>query len=167
MSGRARVAVGLFLVAMSLAAGSATPARNASAPARTPAAAAAPASAAAPAAAAASAPVEFIGTLEVGATYVAEMAFDTRALHIWRPVKEVRVAKNVAWTIDWSNIDQFPQLKSAATQARPQQFRFRVVKNDVVSGSPVMPWMSTYRCEILAVEPVAVAGPSKAAPKKR
>jgi hypothetical protein len=165
MSGAGRLAVGACLVAMSLAAGAATPARTASAPARAGAAAAPPASAAAPAAA--SAAVEFEGTLESGTTYVADMSYDPRALRIWRPVKPVRVAKNVAWTIVWTNIDQFPQLKTAATQARPQRFRFRVVKNDVVSGSPVMPWMSTYHCEILAVEPVAVAAPAKAAPKKR
>jgi pyruvate/2-oxoglutarate dehydrogenase complex dihydrolipoamide acyltransferase (E2) component len=164
MSGGARLAVGACLAALSMAAGAATPARTASAPARANAAAA-PTASAAPAAA--SAPVEFNGLLEAGTTYVAEMAYDPRALRIWRPVKEVRVAKNVAWTIDWTNIDRFPQLKTAATQAKPQRFRFTVVKNDVVSGSPVMPWMSTYRCEILAVEPVAVAGPSTPPPKKR
>jgi hypothetical protein len=95
------------------------------------------------------------------------MAYDARALKIWRPVKEVRVAKNVAWTIVWTNIDQFAQLKTPATQARAQRFRFRVVKNEVVSGSPMMPWMSTYQCEILAVEPVAAAAPAKPPPKKR
>ena len=165
MSGGVRFAVGAWLAALSMAAGAATPARTASAPARANAAAATPAASATPAAA--SAPVEFIGLLEAGTTYVAEMAYDSRALRTWRPVKEVRVAKNVAWTIDWTNIDRFPQLKTAATQAKPQRFRFSVVKNDVVSGSPVMPWMSTYRCEILAVEPVAVAGPSTPPPKKR
>ena len=163
MRGGLRCAVGVCLAALSMVAGAATPARTASAPARTTAAAA-PAASAAPAP---SAPVEFNGLLEAGTTYVAEMAYDPRALRIWRPVKEVRVAKNVAWTIDWTNLDRFPQLKTAATQAKPQRFRFTVIKNDVVSGSPVMPWMSTYRCEILAVEPVAVAGPSTPPPKKR
>jgi hypothetical protein len=165
MSGGVRCAVGACLAALSLAAGAATPARTASAPAHANAVAPAAAASAAPAAAAA--PVEFNGLLEPGTTYLAEMVYDPRALRIWRPVKEVRVAKNVAWTIDWTNIDRFPQLKTAATQAKPQRFRFTVVKNDVVSGSPVMPWMSTYRCEILAVEPVAVAGPSTPPPKKR
>ena len=164
MSGGARLAVGVCLAALSIAAGAATPARTASAPARANAAAA-PTASAAPAAA--SAPVEFNGLLEAGTTYVAEMAYDPRALRIWRPVKEVRVAKNVAWTIDWTNIDRFPQLKTVATQAKPQRFRFTVVKNDIVSGSPVMPWMSTYRCEILAVEPVAAAGHSTPPPRKR
>ena len=164
MSGGARLAVGACLAALSMAAGAAAPARTASAPARANAATT-PAASAAPTVA--SAPVEFSGLLEAGTTYVAEMAHDPRALRIWRPVKEVRVAKNVAWTIDWTNLDRFPQLKTAATQAKPQRFRFHVAKNDVVSGSPVMPWMSTYRCEILAVEPVAVAGPSTPPPKKR
>ncbi len=154
MSGARRLAFVLGLAATSLAAGAATPTRAASAP---PAAASA----------AASAPVEFNGILEGGTTYFTEMAYDARALKIWRPVKEVRVAKNVAWTIVWTNIDQFPQLKNAATQAKPQRFRFRVVKNDTVSGSPVMPWMSTYQCEILAVEPVAAPAPAKPPPKKR
>jgi len=163
MSGGVRFAVGAWLAALSMAAGAATPARTASAPAR--ANAATPAASATPAAA--SAPVEFIGLLEAGTTYLSEMTYDTRALRTWRPVKEVRVAKNVAWTIVWTNIDRFPQLKTAATQAKPQRFRFTVVKNDVVSGSPVMPWMSTYHCEILAVEPVAVAGASTPPPKKR
>jgi len=163
MRGGARFAAGACLAALAMAAVAATPARTASAPAA--AKTAAPAASTAPAAA--SAPVEFNGLLEAGTTYLAEMTYDTRALRTWRPVKEVRVAKNVAWTIDWTNIDRFPQLKTAATQAKPQRFRFTVIKNDVVSGSPVMPWMSTYRCEILAVEPVAVAGPSTPPPKKR
>jgi len=163
MRSGARFAAGACLAALAMAAVAATPARTASAPAV--AKAAAPAASTAPAAA--SAPVEFNGLLEAGTTYLAEMTYDTRALRTWRPVKEVRVAKNVAWTIDWTNLDRFPQLKTAATQAKPQRFRFTVIKNDVVSGSPVMPWMSTYRCEILAVEPVAVAGPSTPPPKKR
>ena len=157
MSGRVRLAVGACLAALSMAAGAATPARSASAPARATAAASETASA----------PVEFTGLLEAGTTYIAEVAYDSRALRTWRPVKEVRVAKNVAWTIDWTNLDRFPQLKTAATQAKPQRFRFTVVKNDVVSGSPAMPWMSTYRCEILAVEPVAAARPSTPPAKKR
>jgi len=161
MRSGARFAAGACLAALAMAAVAATPARTASAPAN------AKASAPAASTAAASAPVEFNGLLEAGTTYLAEMTYDTRALRTWRPVKEVRVAKNVAWTIAWTNIDRFPQLKTAATQAKPQRFRFTVIKNDVVSGSPVMPWMSTYRCEILAVEPVAVAGPSTPPPKKR
>ncbi len=159
-----RFAAGAWLAALSMAAGAATPAHTVSAPARSTAAAAPAASASA---AAASAPVEFNGLLEAGTTYSAEMVYDSRALRTWRPAKEVRVAKNVAWTIDWIHLDRFPQLKSATTQARPQRFRFHVVKNDVVSGSPSMPWMSTYRCEILAVEPVAAAGHSKTPAKKR
>jgi len=163
MRGGVRRPVGVCLAALSIVAGAATPARTASAPARTTAAAA-PAASAAPAP---SAPVEFNGLLEAGTTYSAEMVYDARALRTWRPAKEVHVAKNVAWTIDWINLDRFPQLKSAATQARPQRFRFNVVKNDVISGSPAMPWMSTYRCEILAVEPVAAAGHSTPPPRKR
>jgi hypothetical protein len=40
-------------------------------------------------------------------------------------------------------------------------------------GLPAMPWMATYHCEIVAVDPVApaaapaTAGHSRAAPKKR
>ena len=51
-------------------------------------------------------------------TYVAEVFYDARALRTWRPVKDVHVGKNVAWTIAWTNLDQFPALKTAATQAR-------------------------------------------------
>jgi hypothetical protein len=79
--------------------------------------------------------------------------------------RDVQPGKNVAWTIVWTNLDQFPALKTAATQARPQRFRFRVVKTDQTSGSPTLPWIATYRCEILAVEPVPVPPPTPA--KKR
>jgi len=161
--------LGVGLAALSLTGGAATATR--AAPAATHGAA--PPAAASPAAAA-SAPSEFAGTFEAGKTYVAEVNYDARALRTWRPAKEVRVAKNVAWTIDWSNIGQFPQLKSPATQAKPQRFTFRVAKNELVSGSPAMPWMATYHCEIVAVDPVAPpaaaaapAGHSRVAPRKR
>jgi hypothetical protein len=183
MSRRISVAVGIAAALMTSVAPAAAPNAASSAPARTTAsgkasAATAKAAAATPATAttapsaasavgAGSAPVDFIGLLDTGTTYVGDMTYDAQALRTWRPVKPVHVPKNVAWTIDWTNIDKFPQLKSAAGQAKPQRFRFKVVKNDVVSGSPVMPWMSTYSCEILSVEPVAVAGVSKAAPKSR
>ena len=61
----------------------------------------------------------------------------------------MHAGKDVAWTIAWTNLDQFPALKTAATQARPQRMRFRVTKTDMLSGSPKLPWMATYRCEIL------------------
>src|SRR5204862_417894 len=84
-TGGVRFAAGACLAALSIAAGAATPARSASAPA--PATAGASAASAAP-----SAPVEFVGLLEAGTTYIAEVAYDSRALRTWRPVKEVRVA---------------------------------------------------------------------------
>jgi hypothetical protein len=43
--------------------------------------------------------------------------------------------------------------------------RFRVTKTDMLSGSPKLPWMATYRCEILAVEPLPAPAP-KAAHKR-
>lgn len=113
----------------------------------------------------ASAPVEFAGTFATGTTYVGDMFYDARALKQWRPVKDVQPGNNVAWTVRWDNLDQFPALKTAATQARTQRFRFRVVKADIVSGSPKLPWMATYHCEVLAVEPVA-APPSQQAQAK-
>ena len=164
MKRRSRWALGAGLAALALVVDATGSTRTASAPARASAVAT---TAAASAAAAPVAAVEFNGLLEAGTTYVAEMAYDPRALRIWRPVKEVSVAKNVAWTIDWINIDRFPHLKIAATQAKPQRFSFTVVKNDIVSGSPALPWMSTYRCEILAVEPVAAPGPAAPPAKKR
>ena len=100
-------------------------------------------------------PVEFAGTFASGTTYVGDMFYDARALKTWRPVKDVQPGNNVAWTVRWDNLDQFPALKTAAGQARTQRFRFRVVKADIVSGSPKLPWMATYHCEVLAVEPVA------------
>jgi hypothetical protein len=164
MSRGARLAISAALVATSLAAWSQVPARKgAPASARAPAAASAPPAASAPAAA--SAATEFSGALVTGTTYVADMAFDARALKIWRPLKEVQPGKDVAWTIAWTNLDQFPALKSAATQAKPQRFRFRVAKTDMVSGSPQLPWMVTYRCEILAVEPIAAV--AQAPPRRR
>jgi len=164
MSGAARLGAGAFLVLLSLAAGSATPKKPAASAAS---AAPAPASAASAPAASASAPTEFSGTFVAGTTYVAEMAFDSRALKTWRPVKDVQPGKNVAWTIVWTNLDQFPALKTPATQARPQRFRFRVTKTETLSGSPALPWMATYRCEILAFEPAAVTAPANASTRRR
>ena len=164
MSGAARLGAGAFLVLLSLAALSATPKKPA---ASASAAAPAPAAAASAPAAAASAPTEFAGSFVAGTTYVAEMAFDARALKTWRPVKDVQPGKNVAWTIVWTNLDQFPALKTPATQARPQRFRFRVTKTETLSGSPALPWMATYRCEILAFEPVAVTAPANASTRRR
>jgi len=158
-----RLALGAWLAAFALAAAAATPARPASAPAR----------GAAPAAAASAAPaaeaIEFTGTLSTGTTYVADMAFDARALKTWRPLREMKAAKNVAWAIDWVNIDKFPDLKTPEARARPHRFRFRVVKTDSSSGSPSLPWMTTYRCEILAAEPLAApaAPPPKTPPPKK
>ena len=163
MSGAGRLAAGACLLVLSLAAWSATPKKPA---ASAPAVRAAASAASAPAASA-SAPTEFEGTFVAGTTYVAEMAFDSRALKTWRPVRDVQPGKNVAWTIVWTNLDQFPALKSTATQARPQRFRFRVAKTDMLSGSPTLPWMATYRCEILAFEPIAVAPPAHAPTTRR
>jgi hypothetical protein len=112
---------------------------------------------------AAVAPIEFTGVLESGKTYVAEVAFDNNALHIWRPIKEVQVPRQHAWTIDWTNLAKFPALKTTATRARPQRFQFRVTGVDVSSGSPMIPWNTIYHCEVLGLEPVAgapVLGPS-------
>jgi hypothetical protein len=82
----------------------------------------------------------------------------------------MKVAKNVAWAIDWANIDKFPALKTPEARARPHRFRFRVVKTDSSSGSPSLPWMTTYRCEILAAEPLAAPAappPQKTPPAKK
>ena len=165
MSRAARVAVGIGIgmVVVSLAAWPQTATRKGAAASPLPSASAKAPAASAPAPApAASAATEFSGQLVTGTTYVAEMAFDARALKIWRPVKDVLPGKDVAWTIAWTNLDQFPALKNAATQAKPQRFRFRVVKTDMLSGSPKLPWMVTYRCEILAVEPVPAPAPPPA-----
>ena len=153
MSEIGRTAACASLLAFTVAAWSAPVARQA--PSSAPAAATTrPAAAPAPAASAAT---EFSGPIVTGVTYVADMFFDARALHIWRPTRDVLPGKDVAWTIAWTNLDQFPALKTAATQSRPQRFRFRVVKTDMLSGSPQLPWMATYRCEVLAVEPLPVA----------
>ena len=154
MTRRARAAIAASLVAITAGAWSAGPTHK---PTGTPAPAprASAAAASASASAAASAPVEFAGTFATGTTYVGDMFYDARALKTWRPVKDVQPGANVAWTVRWDNIDQFPALKTAAGQARTQRFRFRVVKTDIVSGSPKMPWMATYHCEVLSAEPVA------------
>ena len=154
MTRRARAAIAASLVAITAGAWSAGPTHK---PTGTPAPAprASAAAASASASAAASAPVEFAGTFATGTTYVGDMFYDARALKTWRPVKDVQPGNNVAWTVRWDNIDQFPALKTAAGQARTQRFRFRVVKTDIVSGSPQLPWMATYHCEVLSAEPVA------------
>jgi hypothetical protein len=164
MTRRARAVVLASVVAVSFAASaaSAPPGKASAAPGKAASAAVAAARASAPASAAATPVVEFNGTFAAGTTYVGEMFYDARALKTWRPVKDVQPGHNVAWTVAWSNLDQFPALKTAATQARPQRFRFRVVQSDIVSGSPRLPWMATYRCEVLAVDPVAAPPPQAA-----
>lgn len=167
MTRRARAVVALSLAAVVAGAWSASPTHKvtgtaAPAPRASAAAAAASTAASAPAAA----PVEFSGTFATGTTYVADMFYDARVLKTWRPVKDVQPGTNVAWTVRWDNIDQFPALKTAAGQARKHRFRFRVVKTDIVSGSPQMPWMATYHCEILGAEPIA-APPSQQQPHQQ
>jgi len=161
-----RLALGAGLAAFALAAAAATtPARTASAPAR--GAAPGVAASAAPAAPASDA-VEFTGTLTTGTTYFGDMAYDAHALKTWRPLRPVKVAKNVAWALEWANIDKFPSLSTPEGRARAHRFRFRVVKTDSSSGSPSLPWMTTYRCEILSAEPVgAPAPPPKPPPAKK
>jgi hypothetical protein len=148
MTRRARAVVAASFVAIAAGAWSASPTHKV---ANTPAPGASAAAASAPVAA----PVEFTGTFAAGTTYVADMFYDARALKTWRPVKDVQPGNNVAWTVRWDNIDQFPTLKTTAGQARTQRFRFRVVKADIVSGSPKLPWMATYHCELLGAEPIA------------
>jgi hypothetical protein len=147
MSGVRRGAAALCILAAIAA--------NAAAAAKAVAPSAAPPVAASAASAAPSAPIEFSGELEAGRTYGADLAYDANALHIWRPVKDVQVTKNSAWTIEWVNLAKFPALASASVRAKPQRFRFKVLKADVSSGAPDMPWTIIYRCEILAVGPVA------------
>jgi hypothetical protein len=156
MTRRARAVVACALAAIAAAAWSASPPNKATSATGkvTNAPAAAPATSAATSAPAA-APVEFAGTFATGTTYVGDVFYDARVLKTWRPVKDVQPGANVAWTVKWDNIDQFPALKTAATQARTQRLRFRVAKTDIVSGSPTMPWMATYHCEVIGVEPVA------------
>jgi hypothetical protein len=130
-------------------------------------ASAAAASAAAPAASAA-APTEFGGELEAGRSYVGNFIYDANALRIWRPVKDVQLAPNSAWTIDWVNLAKFPALSGAAARARPQRLRFTVLKVDVSSGHPSMPWTFVYHCEIEAIEkPPPVPTPAGKAPPGR
>jgi hypothetical protein len=145
-----RMAACASLLAFTVAAWSAPAARPS--PSSAPAAATTRPPAAPAPAPGASAATEFSGPIVTGGTYVADMFYDARVLHVWRPLRDVQPGRDVAWTIAWTNLDQFPTLKTAATQAKPQRFRFRVVKTDLVSGSPKLPWMATYRCEILAVE---------------
>ena len=156
MTRGARAAVACSLAAIVAAAWSAGPpnkATTATGKVTGAPAAATTASVATPAPAAA--PVEFNGTFVAGTTYVAEMFYDARVLKTWRPVKDVQPGPNTAWTVAWSNLDQFPALKNSSAQSKHQRFRFRVTKADVLSGSPQLPWMATYRCEVLAVDPVA------------
>jgi hypothetical protein len=111
------------------------------------------------------APIEFSGALESGKTYVAEVAFDNNALHIWRPIKDVQVPRQHTWTIDWTNLAKFPALKTTPARGKPQRFQFRVTGVDVSSGSPTIPWNTIYHCEVLGVEAVAGA-PAPGAKRK-
>jgi len=115
---------------------------------------------AASAAAQAAAAIEFIGDFEPGRSYVGDFVYDANALRVWRPVKDVQLAPNSAWTIDWVNLAKFPALASAATRARPQRLRFKVLQVDVSSGHPTMPWTAVYRCAIEAIEKPPPVPPS-------
>ena len=115
---------------------------------------------AASAAAQAAAAIEFIGDFEPGRSYVGDFVYDANALRVWRPVKDVQLAPNSAWTIDWVNLAKFPALASAATRARPQRLRFKVLQVDVSSGHPTMPWTAVYRCTIEAIEKPPPVPPS-------
>ena len=155
MRGAARAAaLSTFVLVATASAFAAGPDARKSAPGAAPKAGASGASAAP---ATPSAPIEFAGTLESGKTYAAEVAFDNNALHIWRPVKDVQVPRQHAWTIDWMNLAKFPALKNPGTRAKPQRFQFKVTGVDVSSGSPMIPWTTVYHCELLAFEPVAGA----------
>ena len=157
-----RALVACSLAAIAAAAVAATPTGKTAATGKVSATATPAPTASAPAPAAA--PVEFTGTFLAGTTYLAEMVYDARVLKTWRPVKDVQPGANVAWTVAWTNLEQFPALKTPATQARQQRFRFRVVKTDIVSGSPQLPWMATYRCEVLAAEPMTALAPHQQQP---
>jgi len=115
---------------------------------------------AASAAAQAAAAIEFIGDFEPGRSYVGDFVYDANALRVWRPIKDVQLAPNSAWTIDWVNLAKFPALASAATRARPQRLRFKVLQVDVSSGHPTMPWTAVYRCAIEAIEKPPPVPPS-------
>ena len=147
MTGALRLAAAVSILVAAVPCGAAT--------AKTPAAsapiAAATASAAAPAASAV-APSDFAGDLEPGRSYLGDFIYDANALRIWRPVKDVQLPPNSAWTIDWVNLAKFPALAGTAARARPQRLRFKVLQIDVSSGHPTMPWTAVYRCEIEAIE---------------
>nr|HET7857662.1 hypothetical protein [Caldimonas sp.] len=160
-----RALVACSLAAIAAAAVAATPTGKTAATGKVSATATPAPTASAPAAAAA--PVEFTGTFLAGTTYLAEMVYDARVLKTWRPVKDVQPGPNTAWSVAWTNLDQFPALKTASAQAKHQRFRFRVTKADVVSGSPQLPWMATYHCEVLAVEPVAAPPKQQPTGKRR
>ena len=107
-------------------------------------------------------------TSSPAAAIVGDFVYDANALRIWRPVKDVQLAPNSAWTIDWVNLAKFPALASAATRARPQRLRFKVLQVDVSSGHPTMPWTAVYRCEIEAIEkPPPLPPPAAKAPPGR
>ncbi|HEY4957707.1 MAG TPA: hypothetical protein VII31_07825 [Caldimonas sp.] len=157
----ARIAAGCLIAACASASLAATKAP--AAPSTTTKAP--PAAASAASAAPTSAPSEFAGHFEAGHVYVAEVAYDANALRVWRPVKEVQVAPNSAWTVEWTNIAQFPALASASARAKRQRFRFKVLKAAVSSGAPTLPWTYVYSCELIAVD--GIGGPSAPAGKRR
>ena len=110
----------------------------------------------------------FAGDLEPGRSYLGDFIYDANALRIWRPVKDVQLPPNSAWTIDWVNLAKFPALSGAAARARTQRLRFTVLKVDVSSGHPSMPWTVVYHCEVEAIEkPPPVAAPAAKAPPGR
>jgi hypothetical protein len=153
-----RLAAAVSILLATSPCGAAAPKSAASAPL--------PAAASAASAASAEAPTDFAGDLEPGRSYLGDFIYDANALRIWRPVKDVQLPPNSAWTIDWVNLAKFPALAGAAARARPQRLRFKVLQVDVSSGHPTMPWTAVYRCQIEAVEkpPPLPPPPAKAPP---
>ena len=151
--------------AIVLAAGSvfaAEPDAKANRPATARKAAAGASAASSPAAVA---PVEFEGVFEPGRVYVGEVQYDALAMRNWRPMKYIKVGSKTAWAIEWVGLEKYPALKTDVARAKPQRFRFRVLTAATSSGSPSLPWMTLYRCEVLAVE--AAPRPSAPTPMPR
>ena len=110
-------------------------------------------------------PVEFEGILEPGQTYLGDVQYDAYAMRNWRPLQNIKVGSKTAWAIEWIGLEKYPALKTEGARAKPQRFRFRVLTAATSSGSTTQPWMTLFRCEVLAVE--AAPRPSAPAPKPR
>jgi hypothetical protein len=95
-------------------------------------------------------PVEFNGELEKGSTYRARVKCDETGE--WRTVVRLKMPYHHATRIDWLNLKEFAELRSAKNPECERRIVFEVVTKKIVKVFGQYRWNTTYECRILSVE---------------